>query len=117
MSIARYFNPRLRPRLLVGDEPAWLRKHPRRGYIVSAVISAPSWVDRRELTALHLEAKRRSETTGVDYVCAHIVPLNHPYVCGLTVPWNLTIKTRAQNAHEGNRFHPDQLELFHEATI
>lgn len=111
MSCARYFNPVLRPRLLRGEEPAWLLKHPRRAYIVQAVLSALPWVDRRELNALRDEARRLTRETGVDHVLDHIIPLSHPHVCGLTVPWNLRVITRAQNAAKGGSFHPDQLAL------
>lgn len=115
MSVARYFNPRLRPRLLRGEFPAWLARHPRKSYIVAAVLSAPDWVDRKALNALRDEARARSSETGVDHVMGHIVPLNHPYVCGLTVPWNFAIITRAANAAMSNHYWPDmpveQLEL------
>ena len=42
---------------------------------------------------------------------AHIVPLNHPRVCGLTVPWNFKLIPRAVNAAEGNYFCPEQMEM------
>lgn len=111
MSAARYFNPRLRPRLLVGDIPKWLHFHPRKGYILQAILSAPPWVDRKALYAIRDQARWMTVKTGVEHVMAHIVPLNHPYVCGLTVPWNFKVVPRAVNAHEGNKWHPDQLEL------
>lgn len=112
MSIARYFNPTMRRKILAGLIPAWLKAHPRRSYIVAANLSTPDWVSRTELKALHEEAKRRTAVTGVEHVLDHIVPLNHPDVCGLTVPWNLQVMTRAQNAAKSNRWCPDQLELF-----
>lgn len=112
MSCARYFNTRLRPLLLAGNEPPWLRRHPRRSYIVAAVLSAPPWTDRKALNALRDEARRLTALTGVEHVLDHIVPLCHPYVCGLTVPWNLRVITRAQNAAKSNHWTPDQLELF-----
>lgn len=108
MSCARYFNPRLRPRLLAGDLPDWLRRHPRRSYIVAAVISAPSWTDRAALNAVRDQARERTKATGVEHVLDHIVPLNHPYVCGLTVPWNLQVLTRAENGAKGNKWWPGQ---------
>lgn len=114
MSAARYFNPKLRPRLLVGDWPAWLHIHPRKGYIVQAVLSAPPWVDRQALYAIRDEARRLTRETGVEHVMAHIIPLNHPYVCGLTVPWNFKVVPRAVNAAEGNKWFPDQLEFNYE---
>lgn len=111
MSCARYFNPRLRPLILAGQEPDWLLRHPRRSYIRQAVLSALPWVDRAALNALRDEARRLTRETGVEHVLDHIVPLNHPAVCGLTVPWNLRVITRAQNGAKGARWAPDQLEL------
>lgn len=32
----------------------------------------------------------------------HIIPVNHPLVCGLTVSWNLQLMTRADNISKGN---------------
>lgn len=112
MSIARYFNPTLRRKIRAGLTPRWLTVHPRRSYIVAANLSTPDWVSRADLKALHAEAKRLTLLTGVEHVLDHMVPLNHPYVCGLTVPWNLRIVTRAQNAAKSNKWSPDQLELF-----
>ena len=112
MSVARYFNPTLRPKLLAGYEPDWLKRHSRRSYIIAAVISAPNWVDRSALEALRKEVKQRTIETGIDHVLDHIVPLCHPYVCGLTVPWNMQVLTRKQNAAKSNRWYPDQIELF-----
>lgn len=47
----------------------------------------------------------------------HIVPINHPLVCGLHVEWNLQALTPAENRAKGNNWWPDmwseQGELFH----
>lgn len=64
------------------------------------------------MKALHREKQRISAETGVEHVLDHIVPLKHSAVCGLNVPWNLQIITRAQNAAKSNKWYPDQLELF-----
>lgn len=34
----------------------------------------------------------------------HIIPLRHPEVCGLHVPWNLRVVKRETNLKKGNRF-------------
>lgn len=111
MSCARYYNPRLRARILAGEIPPWLQKHPRRSYIIAAVLSAGGWTDREALNALRDEARAKTKETGVEHVLDHDIPLNHPYVCGLTIMCNMRILTRLQNAAKSNRWNPDQLEL------
>jgi hypothetical protein len=95
-----------------GVEPPWLTRHPRRSYIVQAVLSCPPWVNRQWLRALADKAREKSEFTGVEHVLDHIVPLNHPYVCGLTVPWNLRIVPRITNGVKGNSWGDGQNEMF-----
>lgn len=101
----------MRAAILAGNEPWWVRQHPRRSYIVAANLATPDWVDREALKRLHAEAKRLTVETGVQHVVDHIVPINHPYVCGLTVPWNLRVITWRQNASKSGYWNPDQLEL------
>jgi len=102
-----------KPRILCGDIPRWIRNSKRARYITSVILSTPPWVDREALKALAYRAACLSEMTGVEHVLDHIVPLNHPRVCGLTVPWNLEVTTRKANGAKSNHF-PDerQLEMF-----
>lgn len=112
MSTVRYFNPTMRRKILAGSIPWWVQQHPRRSYIVAANLSTPDWVDRNVLKRMHEEAKAATRETGIEHVLDHIIPLSHPDVCGLTVPWNLQVVTRAQNAAKSNRWNPNQIELF-----
>lgn len=109
-------NRKLKARIMEGDIPEWLRKHPRRSYIQAYVLSVPLSLLPSDLHALRVLAYRAaclSEMTGEPRVLDHTIPLNHPRVCGLTVPWNLTIKTAKANASKSNHVHlDDQLELF-----
>src|SRR5687767_11838618 len=98
--------------LLRGETPTWIANSKRGRYIAAVVLSAPPWVDRKVLHAMKAEAARITRETGTLHVLAHKVPLNHPLVCGLTVPWNLEIKPWRVNASESNWFTPDQLEMF-----
>lgn len=88
----------LRTRILQGDEPEWLRRHPRRSYLVQFTLSTPPWVDRKALYRIRQFARRHG------LVCDHIVPLTHPLVCGLTVPWNIRCISAEENAARSNRW-------------
>lgn len=101
-----------RVKLLRGEVPRWIANNKRASYIISVVLSCPPWVDRKALFALHEEAQRLTKETGIVHVLDHEVPLNHPNVCGLTVPWNLRVVTWRVNASKGNNWNPHQLELF-----
>ena len=101
-----------REMLLRGETPKWIANSKRGRYIAAVVLSAPPWVSRKALHDMKAEAAQRTKDTGVLHVLAHKVPLTHPLVCGLTVPWNLEIKPWRVNASESNWFTPDQTELF-----
>ena len=112
MSVAiRYTSRTMRAAIMRGEEPSWLASHPRRSYVRQAYLSVPPWIDRAELRWLEWCRKAWCIATRREQVLAHIVPLNHESVCGLTVPWNIEIKPRECNAAEGNRWHPDQMRL------
>lgn len=105
--------PTTRVKLLIGDVPPWIANRKRSvKYISQIIISTPPWVDVKALRALQAQAALITKATGVLHVLDHIVPINHPAVCGLTVPWNLQIITALQNNSKGNKWCPDQLEMF-----
>lgn len=81
----------------------------RAAYILKAVLSVPPWVKRAEFKPLEWRRDELSFITGVEHVLDHIVPLSHPLVCGLTVPWNMEPVPRHVNGFKGNKFAPDQL--------
>ena len=104
-----------RARLLAGDEPSWLKVHPRRGYIVSAILSVPAWVDKKSIDELYAEARWRTEKFGELYVVDHYpFALNRPDVCGLTVHNNLRVMTARQNAVESNTWRDRIQDMFSE---
>lgn len=47
---------------------------------------------------------RKAIKAGPDYELDHIVPLKHPLVCGLHVPWNLRVIKRLTNIKKRNFF-------------
>lgn len=112
MSIVCFFRPGSRARILAGDTPDWITNNARAAYIVAVCLSAPDWVDRHELELLRAWARVMSIMTGELHVLDHIVPVTHPMVCGLTVPWNLRVIHWRVNGAKGNTWNPDQLELF-----
>jgi hypothetical protein len=111
VSAERWKSPRHRKILLAGGSWRGLRRHPRRQYIAACILATPDWVSRHQLRAINEIAIARTVQTGIQHVCDHIVPITHPDVCGLNVPWNLQVITRAQNAAKSNTWNPWQLDL------
>lgn len=71
--------------------------------------ATPTWLtatQRKEMRELYRIAMQMTDTTGEQYVVDHIVPLQHPEVCGLHVPWNLRVITQKENLQKSNRFDP-----------
>lgn len=112
MSIVCFVRPGSRRRALANDVPTWVSNNARASYILAVMLSAPEWVDRNELEMLRAWAKAMSVFTGDRHVLDHIVPVNHPMVCGLTVPWNLRVIHWRVNGSKGNDWCPEQAELF-----
>jgi hypothetical protein len=87
--------------------PQWILNHSRFQYVYQKWLATPVWVDQKEIDWWYERAKLRTQSTGIEYVVDHIVPLNSPYVCGLNWHANMQLLTKAQNAHKGNRYWPD----------
>lgn len=66
--------------------------------------AAPNWVDWAVIKAIYKERERIQIETGVPHQVDHIVPLVSDVVCGLHVPWNLRVITKAANLAKKNRF-------------
>lgn len=113
MTIMRYVTPSLRRSIVEGRTQAWVYKNERADYIIRVALSCPPWVCRAELRAFEHEARWKTQSTGIKHVVDHVVPVTHPLVCGLTVPWNLQVITYAANAKKSNGLHHAfQVELF-----
>lgn len=106
--IEKYVSKAMKLRILAGKTPDWMTKHIRGRYIIMSTLSAPLWVHRRDFREKRAEAIAKSAATGIDYVLDHDIPIDHPYVCGLTVPWNIVVRPHVVNAHKRNEWHPDQ---------
>jgi len=111
MSILDYFRPKTKQKLMRGEYVHWVERNGRGNYIRQCVLSFPPWVDRAALQAIWEECRRLEAEQGVPYTIDHIIPLKHPYVSGLSVPWNMRPLPRKANDSKGNKWFPDQLEL------
>ena len=112
MSVVCYFRPGSKQRIVAGDMPKWISNNARASYIAQVCLSYPPWVDRYDMNLLRAWAQARSVFTGELHVLDHIIPVSHPMVCGLSVPWNFQVVHWRVNGAKGNRWHPEQLELF-----
>lgn len=83
-----------------------LPKSWRRKWMTQRILATPPWVDMAAIREIYRDAAARGMTVG------HQVPLNHPAVCGLHVPWNLKAEPATVNFSKGNTWMPDQTELF-----
>lgn len=114
----KYFegDGRTRPEL-----PWWLRPA-KPLYTFSEKVSYEYWTKIYWATPpwhnqdLHDQMKEIYESAGPDEHVDHIVPLKHPLVCGLHVPWNLRVINEKKNLRKSNYYWPDcpfhQIEMF-----
>lgn len=107
----RMYSQKIRNMVLAGIPPLWLYNHKRRRYVEQKILATPPWVSHKEMMELHRRKLQVTEETGIRHQLDHIIPLNHPMVSGLNVPWNIQIVPHWHNANKGNRFNPEQLEL------
>jgi hypothetical protein len=82
--------------------------------------ATPPWLTKKQKTQirqLYQIAITMTQTTGEQYVVDHIYPLRSDTVCGLHVPWNLRVITRAENLQKSNSLPDDSEALaFHKLT-
>lgn len=101
---------RIRERLFRDGEAA-LPKGWRRGWIIARIRATPPWADFSKIRQIYATARELQEATGVPHEVDHIVPLQHPLVCGLHNEFNLVPRTRAQNQAKKNHWCCGQMEL------
>lgn len=63
----------------------------------------PVWADAEKIARIYALAS----ALGPEFEVDHIVPLNHPLVCGLHVEANLQVLLVPDNRSKGNRYWPD----------
>lgn len=69
--------------------------------------ATPPWADKKQIDAIYALADYLTEKIGIPYEVDHIYPLAHRDLCGMHIPANLRVITRAENQRKGNRF-PDE---------
>lgn len=52
---------------------------------------------------MYEQAQQLTKSTGILHEVDHIIPLRGVNVCGLHVPWNLCVITKAHNAAKSNK--------------
>lgn len=67
----------------------------------------PLWVDRYAMNAIRKYRAWLTVESGVPYSIDHIVPINHPLVCGLHVQNNLCVIPLLDNIRKSNNWWPD----------
>ena len=66
----------------------------------------PQWADLTKIRGFYKKARKRTKETGEPHSVDHIVPLRHPYVCGLHCEDNLAVTHRMENCKKSNRHWP-----------
>lgn len=102
----------MRRRLMEGGKGALPPSFAASGWIVARIRATVPWADFTAIRAIYREADRLTRATGVKHQVDHIVPLNHPRVCGLHVHFNLRAIPAGPNMSKGNDWCPEQQELF-----
>lgn len=65
--------------------------------------ATPPWANLKAMEAIYEQARRMTVATGQQWEVDHIHPLRNKLLCGLHVPWNLQIITRAENRVKHNK--------------
>lgn len=68
--------------------------------------ATPKWLtedQKQQILLFYEKARILTLKTGVKHEVDHVHPINGVNVCGLHVPWNLQVITKAANVSKGNR--------------
>lgn len=68
--------------------------------------ATPNWLStlqKNQIKKVYRRAVYLEETTNLKFNVDHIIPLNHPDICGLHVPWNLQVLEKTKNIKKSNK--------------
>jgi len=82
----------------------------RKRYLKKRRQATPAWANCIEMINLFKKAAHKRKL-GIDAEIDHIVPLNHPHVCGLHWEGNMRIISSVENQIKSNHYWPD---MWHE---
>ena len=71
-------------------------------------LAVAPWGNPAAIKAVYTLAVRLSQTTGIEHHVDHIIPLQHPLVCGLHVEHNLRAIPRSENQRKHNKWAPGE---------
>lgn len=86
------------------DDPAeiWFEKDPRKRAALQR--ATPSWADRDDIRNIYQKCELlHQKYPATKFVVHHIIPINHPQVCGLHVAENLKVMSVAMKKALGRR--------------
>lgn len=90
---------------------AALPKSWRRNWMIARIVATPPWADFAAIRQKYTQAAQLTLRTGEQHVVDHIIPLQHPRVCGLHIAANMQVLHWRHNGAKGNYFCPEQMEL------
>lgn len=93
-------------KLLVAEEIRNCKDSHRRRRLQQR-LATPRWADPSEIAKIYRQRDRLNKQTGVAHEVDHIVPIQHPLVCGLHVEHNLRVITKTRNQAKLNHFMVD----------
>ena len=67
-------------------------------------LATPSWANKTKIDEIYKERDHLNQS-GILHHVDHIIPLNHPLVCGLHVESNLQVLLKEDNEFKNNTFH------------
>jgi len=91
------------PREVIGNRRFW-----KASYKKSVRQATPDWVRSHYKSEMEYVYALRDEASmsGDEYHVDHIVPISHPEICGLHVPWNLQVLPADFNIAKSNKWNP-----------